>query len=433
MTSPTPEDRTDGEHREGSSGNAQPAAQYPGPWGGYPAGPYQPSYQQPSYQQGQQGPYQPGAWGGPYQPGPYGYAPGAPQPAPWGPPYPGRGVWRGAVLGPYSLRELFVLAGGLCLLVALFLPFVSGRPGAATGLQNLLEPSPGQVVSLSLWHGVFTLFLVLGFLLPLVASALTAARKLLPSVGWRVGSLSVDQFASVAAVLALFLSVTELVAVAAVNSLARGWITVVAGPAMVLQLIGAAVIVVGTTLAAVIPPLAVDFLTRPDTPAAPQARRLVAPRPARAGDAPAEGERATEPIAEETSAGVESAGEPASEPSPAPEPESVVAEPAPAEEAAPGPVAHGEPAPAVPEPEPDDRTAVFAAVPDAAATVQPFWFAVPETREALDQATGRPAFQIVPGSWYLALDDRGSEFLVQDDSGTVGVLRDVHDVQRATS
>ena len=62
---------------------------------------------------------------------------------------------------------------------------------------------------------------------------------------------------------------------------------------------------------------------------------------------------------------------------------------------------------------------------------QAFWFAVPDRRTAVNEATGRNAFVLEPGEWILALEDRGYEFVVQDSDGTVGLLRDLGRIERA--
>lgn len=59
-----------------------------------------------------------------------------------------------------------------------------------------------------------------------------------------------------------------------------------------------------------------------------------------------------------------------------------------------------------------------------------FWFAVAQPRTAVDEKTGAPAFDIEPGSWVLALKDRGTEFLVQNTDGRLGVLRDLSNIER---
>ncbi|MEA5453805.1 hypothetical protein SPF06_03630 [Sinomonas sp. JGH33] len=59
-----------------------------------------------------------------------------------------------------------------------------------------------------------------------------------------------------------------------------------------------------------------------------------------------------------------------------------------------------------------------------------FWFAVSESRTAVDPQSGLPVFTLDPGQWILALQDRGSEFLVQSQDGRVGVLRDLSGIER---
>lgn len=59
-----------------------------------------------------------------------------------------------------------------------------------------------------------------------------------------------------------------------------------------------------------------------------------------------------------------------------------------------------------------------------------FWFAVAQPRTAVDERTGAPVFVIEPGGWVLALEDRGTEFLVQNTDGKVGVLRELNNIER---
>ena len=79
----------------------------------------------------------------------------------------------------------------------------------------------------------------------------------------------------------------------------------------------------------------------------------------------------------------------------------------------------------------DDEPFAASLREEAPVTYQAFWFAVPQTRHALDEATGAVAFTLQPGAWILALEDRGHEFLVQDTDGRLGVLRDLAHVERA--
>ena len=60
---------------------------------------------------------------------------------------------------------------------------------------------------------------------------------------------------------------------------------------------------------------------------------------------------------------------------------------------------------------------------------EPFWFAVPEPRTAVE-ASGQPVFQLEPGKWILALADNGDTFTVQSEDGRIGELRNVHGVER---
>ncbi|MEH0108557.1 hypothetical protein V6N00_02350 [Tersicoccus sp. MR15.9] len=60
-----------------------------------------------------------------------------------------------------------------------------------------------------------------------------------------------------------------------------------------------------------------------------------------------------------------------------------------------------------------------------------FWFAVAYPRPVFEERTGRQAFQLEPGAWILALQDRGSSFLVQHTDGRVAVLHDLNSIERA--
>ena len=158
-----------------------------------------------------------------------------------------------AVLGPFTVRDLAVFAGTLILFVASLLPLFGAR--------------------YNLWNLNNLFFLGLGIVLPLIASALFAARRLAPDTKIRVGSLSIDQFASVVASFAVaffFLSVAG----AYVHSLLVG-------------LIGSLVLFAATVLGRFLPYLSGDFKGRADAPAhvvareaAVPARKARAPKPA---------------------------------------------------------------------------------------------------------------------------------------------------------
>ncbi|WP_324643098.1 hypothetical protein [Pseudarthrobacter sp. LT1] len=158
-----------------------------------------------------------------------------------------------AVLGPFTVRDLAVFAGTLILFVASLLPLFGAR--------------------YNLWNLNNLFFLGLGIILPLIASALFAARRLAPATRIRVGSLSIDQFASVVASFAVaffFLSV------------ASGY-----GTTLLVGLIGSLVLFAATVLGRFLPYLSGDFKDRPEMPAHVVAREAAVPaRKPRAPKAP---------------------------------------------------------------------------------------------------------------------------------------------------
>ncbi|GAB4098224.1 hypothetical protein [Sinomonas halotolerans] len=150
-----------------------------------------------------------------------------------------------AVLGPFTLRDVTLLGGVLITFIGSLLPLIQ---------RNAL---------LNLWNAQNLFFLAVGFLVPAAAAALFVWRRLEPRRSLRVGSLSVDQFASVSAVLCcsyyFVFTVTTLT------------------PGAVVGLLGAAALVAATTAARLIPPFAGDFDGRAATPAHIVARDAVAP------------------------------------------------------------------------------------------------------------------------------------------------------------
>lgn len=57
-----------------------------------------------------------------------------------------------------------------------------------------------------------------------------------------------------------------------------------------------------------------------------------------------------------------------------------------------------------------------------------FWFAVPDPRPAVDEATGNTVFMVTPGEWFLAVQNRGTSFVVHNSEQEEGVLHNVSDV-----
>lgn len=150
-----------------------------------------------------------------------------------------------AVLGHFTIRDLVVFGGTLILFVTSLLPVFLTR--------------------FNLWNAGSLFFLGLGVVLPLIVSALFAARRLAPATRIRIGSLSVDQFASVVASFCLaffFLSVTADY-----------------HPALLAGLIGAVVLFAATVLGRFLPYLSSDFLDRAEVPAHVMARESAVPLP----------------------------------------------------------------------------------------------------------------------------------------------------------
>ncbi|GAA3293816.1 hypothetical protein GCM10017708_27650 [Arthrobacter citreus] len=423
---------------------------------------------------------------------------------------------RTAVLGPFGLRDTVVGGSVLLMLIGSLLPW-STSFGLLANLWSPLTP---------------LFFLGIGIILPLLTAGLFAARRMAPELKYRIGSLSVDQFGSVVAVLATAFFFLHLV-----NEFTIG---------AMLTLIGALGLLVATTLAPHIPPFSREFAERPETPAHVMARETVRLR--RRPAAPASQARAA------GSSDADRAGEAADEAKPAGsrlggmgklapsglfgrKPEDAGTTPAPNgipetgaaaagataastrdesdrsrdesdRSGARGPAGTGEqPAgsksassesagsqPASSEPAagnaPDNGTDASAAAARrddsiAATTVNPvvqsqqagqqrnpaaqqsssaepatqasplvsasssgsdsisatrdesenvveaFWFAVGTPRQIVDERTGLPLFMFHPGDWELGLEDRGTEFLVQDKrTGRIGVLRDLSNIER---
>ncbi|MFF2039084.1 hypothetical protein ACFVVX_01545 [Kitasatospora sp. NPDC058170] len=70
--------------------------------------------------------------------------------------------------------------------------------------------------------------------------------------------------------------------------------------------------------------------------------------------------------------------------------------------------------------------------PAPAADFAPFWFAVPSPRQLApkDNPVGGPVGELVPGTWYLAVEQRGTALVAQLQDGTQGVLADTSGIQR---
>lgn len=418
---------------------------------------------------------------------------------------PGNAAKYDAVAGPFTIRDLTIFGSTLLMFVASLLPMFGAR--------------------YNLWNLGNLFFLLLGIILPLVVVALFVARRLQPGSIIRVGSLSIDQFASVTASFAFPLFFLTLA-----NSF---------NSSVLLGLVGAVGMLAGTVLAPHLPWLSADFRGRAETPAHVVAREAAVPsrkptepktakepkapkpsaatftpgaaaapgfqgpgyqapgyQPPTAGTAdassagnaaPATGASPFAPPATYGTAASPATGSPAVVHSADAAPQAPVAGTSPAvpssqqgdvakgagSETGKAPASAPEPAtthnattpPATQQPTAQQTApaqqaaerpwAATMATPvvsgdtrkvsdSIGATVDPasrpdesdapayeaFWFAVAQPRTAYDEQTGAPSFVVEPGGWVLALEDRGHEFLVQDTDGTVGVLRDLSNIER---
>ncbi|MER6392101.1 hypothetical protein ABT236_26980 [Streptomyces sp. NPDC001523] len=85
-----------------------------------------------------------------------------------------------------------------------------------------------------------------------------------------------------------------------------------------------------------------------------------------------------------------------------------------------------------PQPNPTPTPAPQDATPAPAADFTPFWFAVPVTRSLFaEDGSHNPIAELAPGTWYLAVDQRGpSTLIAQTQDGRRGVLNETSDIQR---
>ncbi|AIY02656.1 hypothetical protein ART_3057 [Arthrobacter sp. PAMC 25486] len=156
-----------------------------------------------------------------------------------------------AVVGPLTIRDLAVLGSVLIIFIASLIPLVVTPVG-----------------SFNLWNTTNLFYVGIGMVLPLATGALFLIRRFSPGTKLRLGSLSLDQFASVVAVFAVFFFFAGTATDFRV--------------AYLVGLIGAVLFMAATTCASWIPVLAADFAGRAETPSHVIARDAVAPgkRPA---------------------------------------------------------------------------------------------------------------------------------------------------------
>ena len=363
----------------------------------------------------------------------------------------------GAVLGPFTLRDLVIFGSVLVMLVGTVLP-IAGAGGS------------------NFWNSSTVYFLVIGIVLPLAVAVMFLVQRLNRSGLIRVGSLSLDQFGSVVASFAagyFFLltvggfSLGYLISLIGALGLlaatvAAKWLPffgTATVPAPALAALGQSVPgqsvpnpvqeppvdMVASTFAE--PPAAAEpqpfvvgqhFTSLPsEDSAAPEAAADVEPEPDLTGP------EAALPFGTEPP----EAADPAVEADPVVEAEPAVeagsaAEPEPAAETATDDSwTRSFEAPAEPATAEELEPESFAATVDPASrpgqdtggqlVYEAFWFAVDRPKAVLDEHTGGFLYNIEPGTWFLALQDRGHDFIVQNSDGRIGVLRDLSSIERA--
>ncbi|MCR2785865.1 hypothetical protein NQ154_14915 [Microbacterium sp. zg.B96] len=328
-------------------------------------------------------------------------------------------------VGPFSVREVALIAVWVVAFVVSFFSLYT-------------DIGIGQTLGLgaSVWSAGLDWILTIG--VPTVAVFLVVLRRFSPDGIRRVGSLAIDQFASVA------FSVSAVVWLTALwTNVVRGiqhgvWVSSwVVWVEFFLMLAG----VVLTVFAPLIPTLAEDFQHRREVVAHRNARPLrpVTARPAPERPAPA-------PAAAPTPEGSYGAAPYGA----TPYAQAPVAEPAygetPYAESAYGenpdversyddrPFAETvevepiEPTEAeTTDVEPIEQTdAETTAAPVAS---QAFWALVPVERDVVDEY-GVPLFRVGPEAWTLVIEDRNEIFVVRHEDGRVGYLHDVTGITR---
>ena len=354
-------------------------------------------------------------------------------------------------IGPFSIRE--VVLGGVWLVAFVVSFFSIGNQPVMSDLH-----AGGSV-----WSNGLDWILTIG--LPTVAVFLIVLRRFSPDGIRRVGSLGIDQFASVAFSVSavVWLSIVwRTVAVAIdTNAWIFNWVIWVE---FVLMLAG----VVLTVFAPVIPGLSDDFSGRREIAAHRSARpiRPVSPRPARpARPAPkprAEAQPAAVPYAAgphrpdpaspergygggagqpEPSGGADGRGQYAQE-------DYAASGYAPSDdtrndharrEDGPADYSRGDHPRADGGRDDNDLatleswssadTSVIEPVPAAESRQPAFWALVPEERDVVDER-GVPIFRVGPTAWALVLEDRGEVFVVRHEDGRLGYLHEVSGVTR---
>lgn len=269
-------------------------------------------------------------------------------------------------VGPFSIREVALAGVWLLAFIVSFFP-IYGAIGAGPAV----------------WSNGIDWVLTIGA--PTVAVFLLVLRRLSPQGIRRVGSLGLDQFASVAfsvsSIVWLGILWSSFVSLATSGVFFATWVVWVE----LLLMLGGVVL---TVVAPVLPVLGEDFRYRPESVAHRNARRIrpVVRRP-------------------------------------------VVVQAHPSTDAASSTQPDGAAQPNTVAPDGDVVSAGNGSDAGQPSPSQAFWALVPVERDIVD-AGGAPLFRIGPTAWALVIEDRGTSFVVRHEDGRVGYLHDVSGVTR---
>ncbi|PWI43234.1 DUF5336 domain-containing protein [Streptomyces sp. ICBB 8177] len=271
-----------------------------------------------------------------------------------------------------------VIGAAVLLLIASFLDFYS-----VSDCGNLC----GQVQMPSGWKSEIFPVLPSVFLAGLIAAVLIVAARLLPQ-NRRVAGLTLDQWGTALAVFAAW---------SALWSLMGGGSQLSPGAGAILGLVATLVLAAAAIATPRVPALKAALLGAPKPQQAFPGQQPFAPGPGQPGGG---------------------YGYPG-------QPHGYGAQPQ-----QPGaPIGGVQPAPAAAQ-----GHQAAAAQPQQAAHAQdfaPFWFAVPVARPLYpEDGSPTPLAELTPGTWYLAVDQRGSALVAQTQDGRRGVLQDTTGIQR---
>lgn len=299
-------------------------------------------------------------------------------------------------VGPLSIREISILGVWIVAFIVSFFP-IYGEVGSGP----------------SVWtNGIDW---VLTIFVPTIAVFLLILRRFSPEGIRRVGSLGVDQFASVAfsvsTVIWLGILWSSFVALAGARVFFATWVVFVE---FFLMLAG----VVLTVFAPFIRVLGEDFRHRTEVVAHRSARpaRLIEARPATERRAPAAAAHEASAAAASTTVVDTTASD---------DPYAEYTE----THNDPYAYAGGQDSTVDYAAAAEQDSATQATAAQAPAAHQAFWALSPVERDVVDE-DGSPLFTVGPTAWALVIEDRGSSFVVRHEDGRIGTLNDISGITR---